>query len=90
MDRLARILARANPGASEEKIREEAAGLVKTVPGEVKTKPQIQDEERKEPPEIAGNEDKNFDSQSHQAQKPTMLDEPLYTSSPKHAVTNKA
>ena len=62
MDRLARILARANPEASEEKIKEEAAGIAKTVPGEVKTKPQIQDEERIEPPEIAGNEDKIFDS----------------------------
>ena len=62
MDRLARILARANPGASEEKIREEAAGIVKPVLGEAKTKPQTQAEERNEPPEIAGNEDKNFDS----------------------------
>ena len=34
LERLAKILGRANPGASEESIRKEAAAMVTVVPGE--------------------------------------------------------
>ena len=34
LERLAKILGRANPGASEESIRKEAAAMVTTVPGQ--------------------------------------------------------
>ena len=67
LDRLAKILGRANPGATEESIRKEAAAMVTTVPGETGRGTEKPQEERKEPPEIAGNEDKNFDSQSQHA-----------------------
>ena len=67
LERLAKILGRANPGASEESIRKEAAAMVTAVPGEPERGTGKPEEERKEPPEIAGNEDKNFDSQSQHA-----------------------
>ena len=62
LDRLAKILARANPEASEETIRREAAAMVTNIPALVEQKPQETKQDAKERPEIAGNEDKNFES----------------------------